>query len=99
MSHVSLVTCVKLRRCHAHSRRHSFYRRRCYETAPELISFTVWGFTDSDSWLPGTFAGEWHAGIYDVNQNPKAACYALQSDLALAAYGAPQRVRTYEPRA
>jgi endo-1,4-beta-xylanase len=65
---------------------------------PECISFTVWGFTDSDSWVPGVFAGEGYAGIYDVNQQPKAAYYALQSDLALAAYGAPRRVRTYTPR-
>jgi endo-1,4-beta-xylanase len=64
---------------------------------PQCISFTVWGFTDSDSWVPGTFAGEGYAAIYDVNQQPKAAYYALQSDLALAAYGAPQRVRTYTP--
>jgi endo-1,4-beta-xylanase len=66
---------------------------------PELISFTVWGFTDSDSWVPGTFSGEGYAGIYDVNQNPKPSYYALQSNLALAAYGAPRRVRTYSPRA
>ena len=65
---------------------------------PECISFTVWGFTDSDSWVPGTFAGEGYAAIYDVNQQPKAAYYALQSDLALAANGAPQRVRTYTPQ-
>jgi endo-1,4-beta-xylanase len=65
---------------------------------PECISFTVWGFTDSDSWVPGTFAGEGYAAIYDVNQQPKAAYYALQSDLALATYGAPQRVRTYTPQ-
>jgi endo-1,4-beta-xylanase len=65
---------------------------------PQCISFTVWGFTDSDSWVPGTFAGEGYAGIYDVNQNPKAAYYALQSDLALAAYAAPRRVRTYTPQ-
>ena len=25
---------------------------------PQCISFTVWGFTDSDSWVPGSFAGE-----------------------------------------
>src|SRR5579859_7817744 len=55
---------------------------------PECISFTVWGFTDSDSWVPGVFAGEGYAAIYDVNQQPKAAYFALQSDLALAAYGA-----------
>jgi endo-1,4-beta-xylanase len=66
---------------------------------PQCISFTVWGFTDSDSWVPGTFAGEGYAGLYDVNQKPKAAYYAVQSDLALAAFGAPRRVRTYQPRA
>ena len=66
---------------------------------PQCISFTVWGFTDSDSWVPGAFAGEGYAAIYDVNQQPKAAYYSLQSDLALAAFGAPHRVRTYQPRA
>jgi endo-1,4-beta-xylanase len=66
---------------------------------PELISFTVWGFTDADSWVPGFFTGEGYATIYDVNLNPKAAYYALQSDLAMAANGAPRRVRTYSPPA
>lgn len=56
---------------------------------PELISFTVWGFTDEDSWVPGTFAGEGYATIYDVNLNPKPAYDALQQDLRLASYGAP----------
>jgi endo-1,4-beta-xylanase len=59
---------------------------------PECISFTVWGFTDADSWVPGTFAGEGYATIYDVNLNPKPAYYALQQDLLLASYGAPRRV-------
>jgi endo-1,4-beta-xylanase len=62
---------------------------------PECISFTVWGFTDSDSWVPGFFKGEGYATIYDVNQQPKAAYSALQSDLALGAFGAPRRVRTF----
>jgi endo-1,4-beta-xylanase len=66
---------------------------------PELISFTVWGFTDADSWVPGFFTGEGYATIYDVNLNPKPAYYALQSDLAIAAHGAPRRVRTYSPPA
>jgi len=65
---------------------------------PECISFTVWGFGDSESWVPGTFTGEGYACLYDVNLNPKAAYYAFQSDLALAAFSAPQRVRTYQPR-
>jgi endo-1,4-beta-xylanase len=64
---------------------------------PQCISFTVWGFTDADSWVPGFFKGEGYATIYDVNQQPKAAYYALQSDLALGAFGAPQRVRTFTP--
>ena len=64
---------------------------------PEAISFTMWGFTDSDSWVPGFFTGEGYATIYDVNQKPKQAYYSLQSELAIAAHGAPKRVRTYTP--
>jgi endo-1,4-beta-xylanase len=61
-------------------------------SVPECISFTVWGFGDIDSWVPGTFAGEGYAGIYDVNLNPKPSYYDLQRDLQLAAYGAPYRI-------
>jgi endo-1,4-beta-xylanase len=63
----------------------------------QCISFTVWGFTDSDSWVPGTFTGEGYATIYDVHQQPKPAYYELQSDLRLAAHGAPYRVPTPTP--
>jgi endo-1,4-beta-xylanase len=66
---------------------------------PAAISFTIWGFTDADSWVPGFFTGEGFATIYDVNLNPKPAFYALQSTLGLAASGAPHRVRTFSPRA
>jgi len=52
---------------------------------PNVISFTVWGFTDADSWVPGFFKGEGYATIYDVNQNPKAAYFELQQDLQQAA--------------
>jgi endo-1,4-beta-xylanase len=55
------------------------------------ISFTVWGFGDADSWVPGFFTGEGYAGIYDVNLQPKPAYSALQQDLDLAAHGAPHR--------
>jgi endo-1,4-beta-xylanase len=65
---------------------------------PELISFTVWGFTDADSWVPGFFTGEGFATIYDVNLNPKQAYLSMQSTLKLAAFGAPDRVRTRSPR-
>jgi endo-1,4-beta-xylanase len=57
----------------------------------EVISFTVWGWTDADSWVPGTFSGEGYACLYDVNQQPKQAYYTLQKDLELAAHGAPRR--------
>ena len=58
---------------------------------PECISFTVWGFGDADSWVPGFFTGEGYATIYDVNLQPKPAFFALQQDLRLAAFGAPER--------
>jgi endo-1,4-beta-xylanase len=55
------------------------------------ISFTVWGFGDADSWVPGFFTGEGYAGVYDVNLTPKPSYDALRQDLALAAHGAPRR--------
>jgi endo-1,4-beta-xylanase len=57
----------------------------------QCISFTVWGFGDADSWVPGFFTGEGYATIYDVNLQPKPAYTELQQDLELAANGAPHR--------
>jgi endo-1,4-beta-xylanase len=54
------------------------------------ISFTVWGFADAESWIPGTFKGEGDADLYDVNLNPKPQYTALQQTLLLAP-GAPDR--------
>lgn len=56
------------------------------------ISFTVWGFADAESWVPGAFRGEGNATIYDVNLNPKPQYTALQQTLSLAP-GAPRRSR------
>ena len=58
----------------------------------QCISFTVWGFDDAESWVPGIFTGEGYADIYDVNLNPKPAYTELQQDLRLSAFGAPHRV-------
>jgi endo-1,4-beta-xylanase len=56
------------------------------------ISFTVWGFADAESWVPGAFKGEGDATIYDVNLSPKPQFTALQQTLSLAP-GAPRRGR------
>lgn len=54
------------------------------------ISFTVWGFADAESWIPGTFKGEGDADLYDVNLNPKPQFTAVQQTLRLAP-GVPRR--------
>ncbi|MBY8876381.1 endo-1,4-beta-xylanase [Actinacidiphila acidipaludis] len=51
--------------------------RRCTD-------FTVWGFTDKYSWVPGVFTGEGQANIFDENYQPKSAYTALAQDLRLA---------------
>ena len=42
---------------------------------------TVWGFADSDSWVPGTFPGYGAATPYDDNYAPKPAYYAIAEAL------------------
>jgi endo-1,4-beta-xylanase len=46
-------------------------------------SFTVWGFTDKYSWVPGFFAGEGAANLLDESFAPKPAYQAVQATLAL----------------
>jgi endo-1,4-beta-xylanase len=58
---------------------------------PACIPFTVRGFGDADSWVPGFFTGEGYATLYDVNLNAKLAFFDLQQDLQLGAFGAPRR--------
>jgi endo-1,4-beta-xylanase len=60
-------------------------------TVRACISFTVWGFDDAESWVPGTFRGEGDADLYDVNLNPKPQYTALQQTLSLDT-GAPNRL-------
>ncbi|MFC7546837.1 endo-1,4-beta-xylanase [Plantactinospora sp. GCM10030261] len=53
--------------------------RRC-------LSFTVWGFTDKHSWVPGWFDDppEGLATIYDENYQPKRAYNVMRADLIYA---------------
>ena len=47
------------------------------------LSFTVWGFTDKHSWVPGWFTDppEGLATIYDENYQPKRAYQEMKADL------------------
>jgi endo-1,4-beta-xylanase len=48
--------------------------RRC-------VSYTVWGFDDGHSWVPGVFAGEGAATPFDESYRPKPAYFALRDAL------------------
>ncbi|RKS80006.1 endo-1,4-beta-xylanase [Motilibacter peucedani] len=48
------------------------------------ISYTPWGFGDAYSWVPGVFAGEGAALLYDEQLQPKQAYTVIQQDLELA---------------
>ena len=58
----------------------------CLQT-PHCESFTVWGFTDKYSWVPGTFTGEGAANLYDENFQAKPAYTALADALAAGSTG------------
>ncbi|WP_406460876.1 endo-1,4-beta-xylanase [Streptomyces sp. NBC_00111] len=58
--------------------------RGCLLT-PGCNDFTVWGFTDTYSWVPDTFPGQGAANILDENYAPKPAYGTLRQTLALAA--------------
>lgn len=45
------------------------------------VGVTVWGFTDSDSWIPSTFPGQGAATPYDENYAPKPAYDAIAESL------------------
>ena len=47
------------------------------------LSFTVWGFTDKHSWVPGWFTNppEGLACLYDTNYQPKFAYHQVKADL------------------
>ena len=55
------------------------------------ISFTVWGFGDANSWVPGFFTGEGYAGIYDVNLAAEAGVLRPAAGPDLPRRTAPHR--------
>jgi endo-1,4-beta-xylanase len=48
------------------------------------VSYTVWGFTDKYSWVPGVFEGEGSATPYTEDYQPKPAYYTMRDTLRLA---------------
>ena len=47
------------------------------------LSYTLWGFTDRYSWVPGVFTGEGSATPMDENLTPKPAYEAIRETLLL----------------
>ena len=50
------------------------------------VRFTLWGFTDKYSWVPGFFTGQGSATPLDENFQPKPAYRGLQQVLAVAGH-------------
>jgi endo-1,4-beta-xylanase len=48
------------------------------------ISYTVWGFDDAHSWVPGVFTGQGAATPYDENYQPKPAYGTIRDTLLIA---------------
>ncbi|MFJ8579636.1 endo-1,4-beta-xylanase [Micromonospora sp. NPDC093277] len=62
------------------------------------LSFTLWGFTDRHSWVPGWFSDppEGLATVYDENYQPKRAYQEMKADLIFAGppYVLPRAVQS-----
>jgi len=52
--------------------------------ARRCVSYTLWGFTDRYSWVPGVFTGQGSATPMDENLVRKPAYYAMRDTLTLA---------------
>jgi endo-1,4-beta-xylanase len=51
------------------------------------VSYTLWGFTDRYSWVPGVFRGEGYATPLEEDYTRKPAYYAIRDTLTLAGRG------------
>jgi len=69
---------------HAQANGYSLLLRACL-LAKKCTSFTVWGFTDKYSWVPGFFTGQGAANLLDENFAQKPAYQAVSETLTLAA--------------
>jgi endo-1,4-beta-xylanase len=57
------------------------------QAVPRCVSYTVWGFDDLHSWVPGVFGGEGAATPFDESYRPKPAYFALRDALARHRHG------------
>jgi endo-1,4-beta-xylanase len=55
--------------------------------APNCSHFTVWGLSDADSWVPGTFPDYDYAHVWDKSLMPKPAYEAMSQDFVKASMG------------
>ncbi|GIJ24620.1 beta-xylanase [Micromonospora lutea] len=72
-------------RLQASAANHSVLMKACLAVR-SCLSYTVWGFSDKHSWVPGWFSDppEGLATIMDENYQPKLAYHEIKSDLILA---------------
>ena len=73
-----------------HAERHDAMLEACL-AVPSCTSFTVWGFPDSNSWVPDVFPGEDWATIFSDDYNPKPAYHAMLESLRDATPGVSPR--------
>ncbi|MET7370229.1 endo-1,4-beta-xylanase [Streptomyces sp. NPDC005566] len=63
---------------------HAVLLRGCL-LPPRCSAFTMWGFSDTYSWVPPTFPGEGAANVLDENSTAEPAFGTLRQTLTLAA--------------
>jgi endo-1,4-beta-xylanase len=80
---VRMIMPVDNTKLHAQANGYGILLRACL-LAKRCVSFTVWGFTDKYSWVPGVFEGEGAANLLDENFGQKPAYQTVSQTLALA---------------